>query len=164
MKKSTIRYSLLLLLGMGYGHIQAQTLSRSVIASGGSSFSSSNLQADWTIGESITGDFSSTSLQVGQGFQQGPDAVSTGTVELSGNQLLLYPNPTNGLLYVKFPGQFTDRDELLFLSADGKQIAIPHQPNGKDTWLFDLSGIAGGTYFLCLINGGSQTVYRIVRQ
>lgn len=164
MKTNHYIASLLLLLGAGIQHTEAQTLSRSVIASGGSSFSSSSLQADWTIGETVTGGFSGGNLQVGQGFQQGPDAASTTITTLSAHQPLLYPNPTNGLLYVKFPGPFTDRDALRFQSADGKEIAVPHEPNGKDAWLFDLSGIAGGTYFLCVSTGDRQTVYRIVRQ
>ena len=77
----------------------AQSIERSVIASGGASVTSP-LQIDYTIGEIATQTVSITNKIFTQGFQQPLYVV------ISGNNvfpyLVIYPNPTQGIAIARF--------------------------------------------------------------
>ena len=165
MKKLIIHYSLLLLLGTGIGQLRAQTLSRSVIASGGSSFSSSSLQADWTIGETVTGSFSSSSLLVEQGFQQGPDAASTHVSRLyNDRQVELFPNPANDILHLRLLHTTAEVTDLQLWSADGRNITVERKLVNPAQWSITVSTLAPGTYFLSAHRGNEALVLPFIKR
>ncbi len=165
MKKLIIHYSLLLLLGTGIGQLRAQTLSRSVIASGGSSFSSSSLQADWTIGETITGGFSGGNLQVGQGFQQGPDAASTHISRLhKDRQVELFPNPADDILHLRLLHTTVEVTDLQLWSADGRKIAVERKLVNPAQWSITVNSLAPGTYFLSAHHGNEALVLPFIKR
>jgi hypothetical protein len=164
MKTTFIRYSLLLLLCSSLGQLRAQTLSRSVIASGGNSFSSSSLQADWTIGESVTGSFSSSSLLVDQGFQQGPDAAPSSVNSPAKGHIQLYPNPSNGILNLSYTGTPAGPLRFGLWSSEGKQLELRWAQQGSDLWTCDISALAPGSYFVQVFESGTVQVLPLIKQ
>ncbi len=159
-----ISRGLFLLICMGFGHIQAQTLSRSVIASGGNSFSSSSLQADWTIGESVTGSFSSSSLLVNQGFQQGPDAAPSNVNKLTKGNIQLYPNPTNGILNLSYTGTPAGTLRFSLWSADGKALNPAWVQQTSGLWTCDISALAPGSYFVQVFEAETVQVLPLIKR
>lgn len=156
--------SLLLLLGTSLGHLRAQTLSRSVIASGGNSFSSSSLQADWTIGETVIGSFNGSSLLVDQGFQQGPDAAASSVKSLAKGHILLYPNPSNGILNLSYTGTPAAALRFSLWSADGKQLNPTWVEQTSGLWTCDISALAPGSYFVQVFEAGTVQVLPLIKQ
>lgn len=164
MNLSIIRYSLLLLLGTGIGHIQAQTLSRSVIAAGGGSFSSSTLQADWTLGETVIGSFDGSNLLINQGFQQGPDVAASNVNGFVKGNIQLYPNPSNGILNLRYKGTPTGNLRFSIWSADGKQLDPAWIQQTDGLWTCNISALAPGSYFVQVHEAGTVQVLPMLKQ
>ncbi len=92
-----------LLLG-GLHLIMAQTIERSVIGAAGESVSTSNVQLDITIGETVTATGSVSSGSITQGFNQPLVAqgdVSVFNLNQNAIEILAYPNPVSNELSVK---------------------------------------------------------------
>ncbi|MBU6325340.1 MAG: T9SS type A sorting domain-containing protein [Bacteroidetes bacterium] len=164
MKTTIIRSSLLLLLGTSLGHLRAQTLSRSVIASGGNSFSSSSLQADWTIGETVIGSFNGSSLLVNQGFQQGPDAAASSVKSPAKGHMHLYPNPSNGILNLSYTGTPAGVLRFSLWSTDGKQLNPTWVQQTSGLWTCDISALAPGSYFVQVFEAGTVQVLPLIKR
>jgi hypothetical protein len=143
--------------------ISAQNLSRSVLASGGSSFSSTALQADWTIGETVVGLFNGSNLLVCQGFQQGPDADATAVEQPWIQPFRLWPNPTTGLLTLQHLGQTAHATPPILWSPDGKRISIFWEQNADRTWQSNISHLAAGTYLVQIGAGDQRRVMRVLK-
>jgi len=159
-----ISRGLFLLICLGFGYVQAQTLSRSVIASGGNSFSSSSLQADWTIGETVIGSFNGSSLLVDQGFQQGPDAAASSVKSLSKGHIHLYPNPSNGILNLRYTGTPAGVLSFSLWSTDGKQLNPTWVQQTSGLWTCDISALAPGSYFVQVFEAGTVQVLPLIKQ
>ena len=89
-----------LLLG-GLHLIMAQTIERSVIGAAGESVSTSNVQLDITIGETVTATGSVSSGSITQGFNQPLVAqgdVSVFNLNQNAIEILAYPNPVSNEL------------------------------------------------------------------
>lgn len=82
---------------------QAQVLERHVIASGGSGFSGT-LQVDWTIGETVVQTASAAGVLYQQGYQQAATQSGSGLSSLSDFGILLFPNPSNGAVFLQWEG------------------------------------------------------------
>ncbi len=143
--------------------ISAQTLSRSVLASGGSSFSSTALQADWTIGETVVGLFNGSNLFVCQGFQQGPDDAASAIEQSFVNEIRLWPNPTSGLISLQHNGQADISKTSLFWSSEGKRINIRWDQNSDGSWQSNIGNLSAGTYVLQLQNGEKRLSIMVVK-
>lgn len=143
--------------------ISAQTLSRSVLASGGSSFSSTTLQADWTIGETVVGLFNGSNLLVCQGFQQGPDADATAVEQLTAMPFSLWPNPTTGAITLQQEGPSGNLPASVLWSPDGRCISIHWVQSGDGIWQCNISHLSAGTYLLHIKDAEQSRVLRVVK-
>ena len=90
----------------------------------------------------------------------------TGIVDFEDNLgMKLYPNPTNGLLFINFEKSFDDLILVLF-SSDGKKILTKQLENIEkgDTEEFDLGDFPKGLYFIRFSNNNISKTARILVQ
>lgn len=95
--------------------IQAQSLERRVVASGGNSGSASGVILDYTIGESIIATLSAGSTILTTGFQQDDlSIVSVNEAEGESTEFQVFPNPCTDVLnlYINIPNQLKGRVQL----------------------------------------------------
>jgi hypothetical protein len=131
--------------------------SRDVIGSSGSTFSNSNIQFDFTLGEV----FSKTLISISEeniqtiGFQQPnkDDEIIISVPENINDDFALYPNPTSKIILFKtqnlnnFP--FTICDQQLRSVLEG------HVINGKAE--VDVSKLKSGAYYFIYVDQNAQS-------
>lgn len=101
-------------------------------------------------GESTTSPFSFTT--------EPPNAV----VDLNGLQLEIFPNPTNGILFIKSTAPLNDRIDLAVFSING--ILLLEKTMGQGTALtsLDLTGFPSGVYLVRLASGQAVKTERVI--
>lgn len=128
-------------------------LERQVVASGGQSASSANLQLDYTIGEAVVATHSSANLILTQGFQQ-PTQKPVGIAVPEWNaDIKAFPNPTADAVILEVSS--SDRLDLLVEVFDiqGRQVpgtGIRMNVDGTATTTLDFSAMAAGQYLVRL--------------
>lgn len=147
----------------------AQTAERQVLGSSGGSYSDPTIQADYTIGETITTSGLSGSFVVNQGFEQNP----TNTTGIKDKKVLvnfsLYPNPAQNLvtLTLNTTEALTLNFSLTSLTGQvilSNQESIKVQQNYKRE--IPLQALASGIYFINLYSeeSGLLQSIRFVKQ
>ena len=77
------------------------------------------------------------------------------------DNLHIAPNPTSGVLYVQLPQREIDARITMELSdITGKKLLFQDVPGDQNT--LDLSGLAGGLYFLTVRHDNNSTTRKIV--
>ncbi len=79
----------------------SQAISTELISSGGDSFSNSNYQISWSIGEPITATFSNDNYTITQGLFQENFTITTISDLTKNNNISIYPNPTSSIVYLE---------------------------------------------------------------
>lgn len=143
-----------ILTGNVVTHVQAQSIERQVIASLGGSYSGSDLQADFTVGESVTTTLAEGSFILTQGFQQplreGSSAIEQHQVAVD---YRLYPNPATGSITLELNSKAQATIKVMITDITGRVLyqdntGIPIYPAYKQT--FDISTFAAGAYVLSI--------------
>ena len=76
----------------------------------------------------------------------------------------VYPNPTNGLIFIENFGQ-TKIESVSIMSIDGKQVYVENFENAEYQRTLNFSKLNSGIYFLSITEeGGKLSRYRIVKQ
>jgi len=78
--------------------------------------------------------------------------------------LIIYPNPTTGVLYIEFTPLNYEACHLSIQTLDGRTLTQKHYPktqNLSDT--FDLSQFAKGVYLVKVVAGNTVIIKRIVK-
>lgn len=92
------------------------------------------------------------------------NTVSTDSFELS--NLIVYPNPTEGMIFVKFPALDASNVKIDLFDLRGRRIFS--EDFGVDQNVFEksisLAGISNGVYLMKVSNGNYSTTKRIVVQ
>ncbi|MEM6347267.1 MAG: T9SS type A sorting domain-containing protein [Bacteroidota bacterium] len=156
MQKFIIIYVMLVACNMA----SAQTISRSVIATTGSS----NEQLSYTLGETVIETASSGTIILTQGFQQ-PEQVSGTYLDPDWGTLtyLLYPNPTQAELVLEISSSKAQRLRVSFCDVKGKivmgapDLFVTQQTETS----YEVGHFAAGTYVLLLQNEGGGLVQSI---
>jgi len=159
MRNQTVFFIMIVLLVSAFG-AKAQTISRQVLAAGGSSASSGELMLSWTMGQPGPVEMAvAPSAIINQGFQQG-DEPYVGITEqpVDDGLVKIYPNPSNGIFFLegKIDGPAVLKYEIHDVQgrkADGGEICVA--ADGLVTAQFDISEFAPGIYLLCLYSGGT---------
>ena len=128
--------------------LNAQNTDRTVIAAGGNSITTTALQVNWTIGESMTTARTIEALHVTQGYQQSEVVaeLTTTTPEAVELQLDVYPNPATELLNVRWNDpQATLRFRLIDMKG---QTVKSGASDGNSLMSIPVTDIAAGTYSL----------------
>jgi hypothetical protein len=90
----------------------------------------------------------------------GPPESPTSVDKDAGDKLILYPNPTNGQLYLKG----IDKESVVRVyGIDGKMMKV-QKVDGESTPL-DITSLPKGGYFIeVLVDGKTRMVKRILKQ
>lgn len=80
---------------------------------------------------------------------------------LAKSELLLYPNPANGILHINLLGQHTTAVVEIY-SITGKKIQTHSFEEAQDTYHLDVSHLASGTYFVKVQTERETSVEKVV--
>lgn len=147
-------------------------LNKSVIANGGASYSSPGLSADWTVGQTVINQYTSSGLTITEGFH--PLAVDAATPPVNGIAAVknivsvnAYPNPTSNTLNITVvqnqPGAIT----IQILDGTGRivksSITLPARQSVNTE--IDMSTLSPGIYMF-MINAHTKDAYimKVVKQ
>ena len=148
--------------------LSAQEVSPQVVSSaGGFNVSGDNsLSLSWTLGELVISTVTSTDNQLilTQGFQQSNLIVDAITIHPElGITITVYPNPTKDFVNIRLASPLEGNTMVFLTSPDGRAIFNDKLMEGDLTMLIDMSGYPSGTYFLRILNGIKQNVYKIIK-
>lgn len=141
--------------------LQAQSVSPQVLASSGSSFSSSNARVDFTIGEAVTSSLTAGNVQVTQGFHQ-PEIKFSGLEDFADEYTFnLYPNPT--VQYVTLNTSNSAEMKIHVYDMNGKTLI--HSNVFISAITLDLSSLSAGNYVLMVssVSGQPLKSYSVIK-
>jgi hypothetical protein len=154
MIKKTLLLGAVLLVSFGWAKVQAQSLTPTVLASGGgySVNTAGNAALSFTIGEmAMVQTFSVPNYHLTQGFQQ-PSFELVGIQETDFVELFeVFPNPASDYLHVRYDLRFPGLLQLQLFSMNGVEVMpvyLDRYSSGLREEAFDLQGISQGMYFL----------------
>lgn len=127
--------------------LSSQSVSREVVATSGSTFSSTSANLSWTLGEMMIETYSGSSAEITQGFQQTKLSVTSIDENSDKVGVKVFPNPTHNQINLQFKGKHPTYSISLY-DFEGRiirEISIEKTVSNK---LIDLSGEAAGTYLL----------------
>jgi hypothetical protein len=90
-----------------------------------------------------------------------PSFVSIG--ENPENTLQVYPNPTSGIFVISSPSSGMLEMNVYIINAKGKTI-LTRQCKGANSYTFDLSQAASGSYFMKVETEGKTHVMKVIVQ
>lgn len=142
----------------------AQSISQQVISSVGTFSTNSGYSLSSTTGESAAKTLEEGTIILTQGFQQTYD-LTTSVIKVKdfGAEILIFPNPTLGVLFVKAPkGLFLEKLNFYLTDVTGRTIdsEIGKTWNGN-MWELNLTELANGSYYLSISNEALKTIYTI---
>jgi hypothetical protein len=148
-------------------------LHKSVIANGGASYSSPGLSADWTVGQTVVNQYTSSGLTITEGFHP-IEAASVITPPLAvpavKNNIVsvsAYPNPTSSILNIAIVQNQPATITIQVLDEAGgvvkNVITLPAQQSVNTE--VDMSSLSAGTYII-MVNAGTKEAYtmKVVKQ
>lgn len=125
-------------------YTNAQSLEREVASTAGGYLSNSTFSLEYTMGETVVGEFTNSSVVLNQGFNQGTSStVGITGLALSLN-LKLYPNPASQALNVE-SDEAVSGSVINVLGQTQMEVSI-----AAGNSQLDVSGLAPGVYFLTL--------------
>ena len=127
--------------------LTAQSLDRSVVSSGGGSVYLASIALDYTIGEPAVGDFSTSTVLLTQGFDQGYKKTNVGVEVFDNKQTLrVYPNPAVTTISIESDKNYSGS----VLNAQGQEVMKATFLKGSS--MLNISELAAGVYFLSLVS------------
>jgi hypothetical protein len=88
-----------------------------------------------------------------------------GGVTLKDNEILVYPNPTNGEVIIKFNVPVDGNVNLSFVDANGKRaitVFEQYMPSGNYSYSASLKDLTPGTYYTTLISSTAISVNKTI--
>ncbi len=162
--QNVLKNKVLIFLGALFSVIplSSQSLSPEVVATSGNSFSSPNVQIDFTIGEVTTSTLSGGSNNLTQGFHQ-PE-IHFFSVDQNKDEFTfsLYPNPTEQFVTV---ASTTETEmKVRIYSASGESIEVSSV--FTKTITLDLQLMACGSYIMVItdVSGKPLKSYTIIKK
>ncbi len=141
----------------------ASTLAQQTIGAAGAHYAGTAVQISTSIGEPVVTTVSGTATTLTQGFEQPWVDVSTvlPAPEESGDQVVVYPNPTRHELFVTL-GRTARGERYRLIDAAGRLVTSGLIE--ADTQRIDVEGIASGNYQLVLNSkeGSPIGAFRII--
>lgn len=123
----------------------SQTITQEVISSGGGFHKQVNASLQFNIGEVLVEDFQNTNCHLQLGFEQGfYGLVGINEDVLLDTGLSIFPNPTNGLIFIQSENN-NDLQQIQLCDITGKILL--RQNSSKNSTL-DISSFANGVYHL----------------
>ena len=153
MKRNIIIPGIVLLCLLGTD-IQAQSISKSVVAADGGSYSSSSLMVDWTIGQPVAHYASGSSYMITEGFHPVNDNSNSGVPGISKSNTLsvhAFPVPTRDRLHISIRQGTAAPVHIVMTDLTGhevKSVTLPAQLTAETE--MDMSNLAAGTYVITI--------------
>lgn len=141
--------------------LNAQVLSPDVLATTGTSFSSSSAVIDFTIGELITSELTSGVNSLTEGFHQ-PKIIFESVENLEPEyNFSIYPNPVDQFVTVECDQQA--EMQIQIYDVLGKAIQVSDVFTGKIT--LDLQSVSSGNYLFVITSasGNPLSTYKIIK-
>jgi len=140
--------------------LNAQTLSPTVISSSGGFFASGSKSLSFTIAEmTMVQSFFQPSNILTQGFQQ-PEQLTTSINEnkITGEEVLIYPNPSNGHFVISFKANEESNYRIKIFDLVGRIIFDQSYTTviGPNNLKINISKYSQGVYYLEISNGTSN--------
>ena len=142
MKYILLSLTFVCIFSLSYG----QSLERQVVSSAGSFISKSSVSLEYTIGETIVGNFKSSSAEFTQGFNQGSakkNGVGISIIQ-ENNVLEIYPNPSHDVLNV----QSKVNGLVQITNSQGGKVLEGYSIIGSGTIQCDISSLSPGVYYV----------------
>jgi hypothetical protein len=141
--------------------LQGQTIQNEVISSVGESSTTSSTNVSWTIGEPIIETGSNTTNILTQGFHQSYFIVTSIEENLSiiDFKLVLYPNPTAGMIQLYYSLGDEEELEYRFISINGKELDSGNLLRETELQL-DLREYESALYFLNVYSKENQQLIK----
>tara|TARA_B110000263_G_C14814808_1_gene288072 strand:+ start:34 stop:498 length:465 start_codon:yes stop_codon:yes gene_type:complete len=136
--------------------VLGQVTSPSLISSSGDSYSNSNLNMDFSIGEVVIETHQNNEILT-QGFHQGVLKIQTGVSELD-FVTKVYPNPTTNIVIVELEKDISG--EILIYDINGK-LMISDKLDNERIKQFDFSKFSQGNYLLHINIKDKLDIYKI---
>jgi len=133
-----------------------QVTSPSLISSSGDSYSNSNVNMDFSIGEVVIETHQNNEILT-QGFHQEILQISTGISELD-IVTKVYPNPTTNIVVVELEKDISG--EVLIYDINGK-LMLSDKLDNERIKQFDFSKFSQGNYLLHINIKNKQDIYKI---
>tara|TARA_B110000116_G_scaffold215830_1_gene192587 strand:- start:601 stop:1065 length:465 start_codon:yes stop_codon:yes gene_type:complete len=136
--------------------VLGQVTSPSLISSSGDSYSNSNVNMDFSIGEVVIETHQNNEILT-QGFHQGVLNIQTGVLELD-FVTKVYPNPTTNIVIVELEKDISG--EILIYDINGK-LMISDKLDNERIKQFDFSKFSQGNYLLHINIKDKLDIYKI---
>lgn len=166
-----LKYGLgMLIAALPIQNSHAQTIERQVIGGSGGTYSSTAIQADYTVGEALTTTLLQGSFLLTQGFQQQISGEATGIVTPNIKVgYSLYPNPAEKSITLELNSDAQGEVLISIVNVLGQQLYIQNKPvsiypNYKQT--FSIAHFAAGSYFINIFNmdGGLLHALKFIKK
>jgi hypothetical protein len=143
--------------------LSAQSISKQVIAPGGSTISNGNNQLSYTAGEVVVGGMTDEdgSFQLGNGYYPSLD-LSVLSIESPTTNLLvkIYPNPTKELIFITHPSSNSFK---VFISDLTGKVLLEKEVGKQDP--INIERYPSGTYLINVTTEDKKTnSYKIIKQ
>lgn len=140
----------------------AQSLERSTICNGGSTFTNATFSADWAIGQIATSSLASGSVLLTQGFVQ-PAAASgnTSILKTTIGKTTCYPNPSADVVNLSMKGKMEAAQVMVF-DLTGKLIE-QFQWEQNQEFQFSIANYMQGIYMLKIHYQQQSQVFAIAK-
>lgn len=139
--------------------VYSQSLSNQLVGTTGNFFKDASTSYTFSVGEMAVVSISSDSILVTQGFLQPTKSIVTSYESFEDqlkNDMHLFPNPGNGLLYVEFLTSINKYYQLEIYSLLGQQII--NQNMNRSIVTIDVSSLAIGNYWIILRSATNEIV------
>ena len=133
-----------------------QVTSPSLVSSSGDSYSNSNANMDFSVGEIVIETHQNNEILT-QGFHQEILQISTGISELD-IVTKVYPNPTSDFVIVELEND--NNGEILIYDINGK-LMISDKLDNERIKQFDFSKFSQGNYLLYINIKDKRDIYKI---
>jgi hypothetical protein len=88
---------------------------------------------------------------------------TVGIAPVTAKTIKLYPNPTNGNLFVNLPENNGNAVTISITNMIGSVIQVKKVDNPSDQVRLDLSGLGKGIYFIKVTGNGFETTTKVVK-
>ena len=136
---------------------QATLLTSGITVSGGST--QSNMSLDFAIGQIFSQPFTNTDYRGNEGILQVIPIHTTNADQVGLPDILLYPNPTTGMVKISFPqdGLY----QVRIFSSTGQLVEYVQTQNML--YELDLNSVIDGIYFVQINRGKESISHRIIK-
>lgn len=141
----------------GLNAAPAQSLERTVVSTSGGEWNKSAISLEYTIGETMVGSLSNSSLDLSQGFNQANAKSSGAIAKITDPSILIYPNPFKDFFSIE-----AEKELVYEIYNQHSQLVQKGSIRANGKLKINSSGWSSGIYqLICIDNQGVRTSKRL---